>query len=125
MNMKLYLLNFNTEHFKVEADVVTISYQSSDEQYQKVLELLDADGIDILDYSEDIAILVDDTGFEKHNNPIYRVVTADGVSCELAGKLIFIRNIYNENSTDFGSITYEDIFHLRRLLDIKIIGVVR
>lgn len=123
--MKLYVVNFNTEQFKVEADVVTVSYHSLDEQYQKILEVLDAQGIDVLDYDEDIAILVDDIGFEKHNNPIYRVATADGISHELAGKLVFIRNIYNENSTDFGSITYEDIFNLRRLLDIKIVGVVR
>lgn len=125
MSMKLYVVNFNTEQFKVEADVVTISYHSFDDQYQKILEVLDAEGIDVLDYDEDIAILVDDIGFTKPNNPIYRIVTGDGISCELAGKLVFVRNIYNENSTDFGSITYEDIFNLRRLLAIKIIGVVR
>lgn len=29
MSMKLYVVNFNTEKFKVEADVVTVSYHSS------------------------------------------------------------------------------------------------
>jgi len=122
--MKVYILNFNTEIFKVEADVVEIQYDSMDEQYQKLVTLLDADGLDVIDYNDDIAILVDDTGFQKRNNPIYSLVTEDKITYQLAGKLLFVRNVYNEDSTDFGSITYEDIFHLRRLLDIQIIGSV-
>lgn len=123
--MKLYEVNFNTDVLKVEANVVTIEYHSPDEQYQKIVDTLGADGLDVLDYNEDIAILVDEIGFQIPNNPIYTLVTEDGFSYQLAGKLLFVRNIYNENSTDFGSITYDDIFQLRRLLNIRIIGVVR
>lgn len=124
MKMKVYALNFNTDIFKIEADVVEFNYTSLDDQYNQLIDLLDATGLDVIDYNNDIAILVDDIGFEKTNNPIYNLVTEDSLTYKLAGKLLFVRNVYNEESTDFGSIKYEDIFHLRRLLDIKIIGMV-
>lgn len=123
--MQVYMVNFNTDVLKVEADIVTFEHQSSDDQYENLLKLLDADGIDVLDYNDEIAILVDDIGFQKPNNPIYQLVLADGHTVELAGKLLFVRNIYNEHSTDWGSITKEDIFQLRRLLNIRIIGAIR
>lgn len=104
---------------------MNIEYESLDDQYQKLCEILDSEGLDVMDYNDDIAILVDDRGFEKRNNPIFNLITADGVICQLAGALIFVRNVYNEYSTDFGSVTYKDIFNLRRLLDIKIIGTLR
>lgn len=124
MKMKVYALNFNTDTFKIEADMVEFNYTSLEDQYNQLVDLLDATGLDVIDYNNDIAILVDDIGFEKTNNPVYNLITEDGLTFKLAGKLLFVRNIYNEESTDFGSITYEDVFHLRRLLDIQIIGVV-
>ncbi|MFC6040518.1 hypothetical protein ACFPYN_13905 [Paenisporosarcina macmurdoensis] len=125
MKMNVYVLNFNTDTFKVEADVVELTYASLDEQYNQLINLLDATGLDVIDYNDDIAILVDDVGFEKTDNPIYNLVAEDGLTYKLTGKLLFVRNDYNEESTDFGGITYEDIFHLRRLLDIQIIGAVK
>lgn len=125
MKMKIYALNFNTDIFKIEADVIELTYASLDEQYNQLVKLLDATGLDVIDYNDDIAILVDEVGFEKKNNPIYNLVTEDGLTYKLAGKILFVRNIYNEESTDVGGITYEDIFHLRRLLDIQIIGAVK
>jgi len=125
MEMKLYVLNFNTEIFKIEADVVTIEYENMEEQYQKIADILKTDGLDVIDYDENIAILVDDMGFYKQGNPIYNLILPDGITTNLAGKLVFVRNIYTEYSTDFGSITYQDIFNLRRLLNIQIIGSVK
>lgn len=123
--MKVYAINFNTETFKIEADIHQIGNHNLDEQYKELVNLLNADGLDVIDYSEDIAILVDDKGFEKKGYPIFKLQTEDGVTCHLAGKLLFVRNVYNEESTDFGGIKYEDVFNLRRLLDIQIIGAVR
>lgn len=76
--MNVYAINFKT--FKIEADIHKIEYSDLDEQYEKLVELLDAEGLDVLDYNEDIAILVDDRGFEKQNNPIFRVITDDGIT---------------------------------------------
>lgn len=125
MEMKLYVLNFNTELYKFEAKVVNIQYKNKEEEYQKLTNIVEGEGLDIVDYNEDIAILVDDRGFFKKGNPVYILTTEEGVKIELSGKLIFIRNVYNEFSTDFGSITYQDICHIRRLLNIRLIGIVK
>lgn len=122
--MNVYAINFNTETFKIEADIHEIEYSNLDEQYNKLVELLDAEGLDVIDYNEDIAILVDDRGFEK-DNPVFEVKMEDNIPCQLAGKLLFVRNIYNEESTDFGSITAEDILHLKKHIQISIKGLVQ
>ena len=121
--MNVYAINFNTETFMIEADVLGIEYNNLDEQYDRLVELLNAEGLDVVDYNEDIAILVDDRGFEKKNNPIFEVITEDNIPCQLAGKLLFVRNIYNLESTDFGSVTAQDILHLRNNLQITIKGL--
>ena len=123
--MNVYAINFNTETFKIEADIHVIEYSNLDEQYEKLIKLLDAEGLDALDYNEDIAILVDDRGFEKQNNPVFEVKTEDSISCKLAGKILFVRNIYNEESTDFGSITAEDILHLKNHLQVSLKGLLK
>ncbi|MGY3190390.1 hypothetical protein [Lysinibacillus sp. TE18511] len=84
---------------------------------------MNADGYDFYDYSDEIVILVDDRGFEKSLNPVFELVSAFGDRSRLAGRLVFVRNVENEYSTDIGSIKREDIFSLRINLDIKIIGM--
>lgn len=125
MEMKVYVVNFNTNILKVEADVVTINYQTLDEQYEKLVELLDANGLDVFDYNDDIAILVDDIGFEKPGNPVFSITTEDGYTYQLAGKLLFVRNVYNAESTDLGGISDGDIQYLRNHLNIQIIGLIK
>lgn len=120
--MKIYEVSFNSNTFKLEANVVNINYNTLDEQYEKLLYILNSEGLDVLDYNDEIAILVDDRGFEKVGNPIFEVKSEDDLVFILAGKLLFVRNIYNEESTDFGSIKSEDIFNLRNYLDIKFKG---
>lgn len=51
--MKVYSINFNTETFKIEADIHEIKYSNLDEQYDQLLRLLEAKGLDVLDYNED------------------------------------------------------------------------
>lgn len=85
--------------------------------------MLDAEGLDVVDYNEDIAILVDDRGFEKQNNSIFEVITEDNIPLQLAGGILFVRNVYNEESTDFGSITTEDVNHLKNHLQISLKGI--
>ena len=121
--MKVYAINFNTETFKIEADVHEIEYSNLDEQYENLVRLLNADGLDVVDYNDNIAILVDDRGFEKKYNQVFEVVTEDNIACQLSGKILFVRNIYNEESTDFGSVTPEDIFYLKNNLRITLQGL--
>lgn len=121
--MKVYAINFNTETFKIEANVHEIEYSNLDEQYENLVKLLNAEGLDVVDYNDDIAILVDDRGLEKQYNPVFEVVTEDNIACQLSGKILFVRNIYNEESTDFGSVTPEDIFYLKNNLRITLKGL--
>jgi len=37
--MNVYAINFNTDTFKIEADVYGIEYSNLDEQYDKLVEL--------------------------------------------------------------------------------------
>ena len=122
--MKFYVIIFNTQTLKVEAEVV--EYKTNrDDIYDKLCMLLNCDSLEFVDYSEDIVIIVDENGKFKPNNPVFNVITQDGFSVELAGKIIFARNIENEYSTDIGSIKYEDIFNLRTQLQIQLIGVTK
>jgi len=123
--MNVYSINFNTETFKIEAAIHEIEYSNLDEQYDQLVMLLEAEGLDVLDYSDDIAILVDDRGFEKRNNPVFEVITVDNIPCELAGKLLFVRNVYNEESTDFGGLTPEDVVWLRDNVQISLKGIIK
>jgi len=63
--VKIYEVSFNSNTFKLEANVVNINYNTLDEQYEKLLYILNSEGLDVLDYNDEIAILVDDRGFEK------------------------------------------------------------
>lgn len=92
---------------------------------EKLVKLLNADGLEVIDYNEDIAILVDDRGFEKQNNPVFEVITEDGITLQLAGRILFVRNIYNEESTDFGSITEEYVTYLKNHLKITLKGILK
>ena len=123
LNMNVYGINFNPKTFKIEANVHQIEYNNLDEQYEKLVKLLNADGLDVVDYNNDIAILVDDRGFEKQYNPVFEVITEDNISCQLSGKILFVRNIYNQESTDFGGVTPEDVFYLKNNLQITLKGV--
>lgn len=89
------------------------------------MKLLNSEGLDVQDYNDDIAILVDDRGFEKQNNPVFEVITEDNLTLQLAGRLLFVRNIYNEESTDSGSVTMEDVFYLKNHLHIKLKGILK
>lgn len=122
--MKFYIIIFNTQMFNIEVDVVEC-IASRDTIYEKLCILLNCDSLEFVDYNEEIVMIVDDNGKLKPHNPVFNVITQDGFSVELVGKIIFARNIENEFSTDIGSIKYEDIFKLRTQLQIQLIGMTK
>lgn len=121
--IQAYLLYFDTSIMKLQAEVIQISNESSEILDIELNKYLNSDGYEFVDYSNDISILVDENGFFKTENPIFEVETMFGDTLKLAGRLIFVRNIYNEFSTDIGSIKKEDIFNFRINLKIKLIGM--
>lgn len=121
--LQVYLLYFDTKIMKIQAEVLQLHNETTDVLDQELKKVLHAEGYDFYDYSDEIAILVDDRGFEKALNPVFELVSAFGDRSRLAGRLVFVRNVENEFSTDIGSIKREDIFNLRINLDIKLIGM--
>lgn len=122
--IKFYIIDFNTQTLKIEVEV-TECKADKDNLYNKLCRLLNCDSLEFVDYNQDIVIILDENGKFKPDNPVFNVITEDGVSIELAGKIIFARNIENEFNTDVGSIKYEDIFKLRTQLQIQLIGVTK
>ncbi|MFJ7649229.1 hypothetical protein ACIQ1H_16940 [Lysinibacillus sp. NPDC097279] len=123
--LQVYLLYFDTEVLKIQAEVLKLNNETAEVLDQELHQVLQAEGYDFYDYSDEIAILVDDRGFEKAMNPVFELVSAFGDRSRLAGRLVFVRNVENEYSTDVGSIKYEDIFNLRLNLDINLIGMTK
>ena len=122
--LQVYLLYFNTEIMKIQAEVLQLN-ATKDNFDNEINTVLQSTGYDFYDYSDEITILVDDQGFFKPNNPVFEIVSEFGDRTQLAGRLLFVRNIENEFSVDIGSIKYEDIFNLRTNLQIQLIGVTK
>ena len=121
--MDFYMISFDVEVFKMNAEVIRINSTLGD-TYDKVSMLIESDSLEFVDYNSEIVMIIDEQGKSKKNNPLYRIITEDGITLELAGKVLFARNIENEFSTDIGSIKSEDIFYLRDNLDIKLLGII-
>lgn len=120
--MQVYTLYLDTITTKMAAEVLKFDANEDYALDEEIHRTLNSSGYDIFDYSDDIAILVDDQGFFKEGLPVFEIESAYGDISTLAGKLLFVRNIENEFSTDFGSITYEDIFKLRNEMNIRFVG---
>lgn len=121
--LKLYYIDFPESKMQCDVGTVMIDNDNLDIQTKEICRLLRADSYDIADYSEEIAILVDDAGFYKSGLPIWKVTTQDGHDLQLIGKLLFVRNVETEYSTDFASITAEDVFNFRIGLNIELLGL--
>ncbi|MEK4082226.1 hypothetical protein [Solibacillus sp. FSL K6-1126] len=120
--MEFYVITFDTDFFKMRAEVIKIDL-TLDDIYDELSTLIESDSLEFVDFNNEIVIIIDEQGKSKKGNPVFRIVTEDGITLDLAGKLLFARNIENEFSTDISSIKREDIFNLRLNLDIKLIGM--
>lgn len=123
--LQVYLLYFDTKIMKFQADVLQLDNKTEEILDNNLQKTLQAEGYDFYDYSDEIAILIDDRGFDRAMNPVFEIVSEYGGSSRLAGRLLFVRNIENNHSVDIGSIKHEDIFNLRINLNIKLVGMTK
>lgn len=123
--MQIYSVYLDINTTKMNAEVIKLGVSTGEELDQEIHCILNATGYDIFDYSDEIAILVDNQGFFKEGLPVFEIEGTYGNINKLAGKLLFVRNVENEYSVDIGSIKYEDIFKLRNEMNIKFIGFTR
>lgn len=121
--IKLYYIDFSEQKMQYDVGTVLINNENNQVQHDEICRILNTQSYDIADYSDDISILVDDTGFYKSGLPIWTVKTPDGITLDLVGKLLFVRNVETEYSIDFASITAEDIFNFRIGLEIEMKGL--
>lgn len=120
--MQIYTVYLDTNTTKMNAEVIDLAAANSDELNREICRVLNATGYDFFDYSDEIAILVDDQGFFKEGLPVFEIESTYGDVSKLAGKLLFVRNVENEFSVDIGSVTYEDICKLRNGMKIRFVG---
>lgn len=122
--MKFYVISFDTKFFKMNAEVIKIECIIND-IYDELSKIIGSNSLEFIDFNNDLVMVIDEDGKFKKNNPIFRVITDDGITLNLAGKILFARNVENEFSTDIGSIKAENIFYLRNNLDIQLLGVTK
>lgn len=120
--MQFYMIGFDTTSFKLEADILTVN---DNDIYDEIVKVLNCEILEFIDYNDEIVMIIDENGKFKKYNPVFNIETSDGICLEVAGRILFARNIENEFSTDIGSIFMEDISYLRANLDIKLLGIVK
>lgn len=123
--LQAYLLYFDMDTLKIQAEVLKIENSLPEDLDSQINQVLNSIGYEYYDYNDEIAILVDDQGLFKSGNPVFEIVSEYGDYSKLAGRLLFVRNVENENSVDIGSIKYEDIFKLRTKLKIQLVGMTK
>lgn len=74
--LQVYMLYFDPEITKIQMEVLQLHNETEDILNHELKKILNADGYDFYDYSDEIAILVDDRGFEKALNPVFELVSA-------------------------------------------------
>lgn len=121
--LKIYYIDFPEQQMQYDVGTVEINNDNLTVQNAEICRILNAESYDIADYSDEISILVDDTGFYKAGLPIWKIHTPDGQTLDLIGKLLFVRNIETEHSTDFTDIRAEDIFNFRIGMEIELLGM--
>ncbi|WP_156151407.1 DUF3846 domain-containing protein [Domibacillus indicus] len=123
--MRIYTVGFNTKRMEYEAEILEIPSERGSNQSEALNKILECEGIDIVDYNDDIAVIVDDHGMLKSGNPVFEIITEDGYKLKLCGKLIFARNDYKEDSVDLAGLSLGDIEKLKNSLNIKLTGLLK
>jgi len=136
-------MDFPEQQMQYDVGTVKINNDNLTVQNAEICRILNAESYDIADYSDEISILVDDAGFYKSGLPIWnqdyqsgirttnlesglpiwKIHTPDGQTLNLIGKLLFVRNIQTEYSSDFTDIRAEDIFNFRIGMEIELLGM--
>lgn len=121
--IQVYTVGFDVEKMSPFANIEKLPSAAGPEQTKKIYEVLNCNGIEIVDYSDDIAIVVNDRGMLTEGQPIFEIITFDNTVLLLAGKLLFVKNIYTTESVDFGELSPLEIQHLIHNLKIRVKGL--
>lgn len=123
--IQVYIVGFDVEKMSPFAKVEKIPSAAGPAQMKKINTILECEGIDIVDYSEDIAIIVSDRGMFTEGKTVFQLITPDDTVLRLAGTLLFAKNTYTADSVDLGELSSAEIRDLALGLKIKVIGVIK
>ncbi|WP_053071868.1 DUF3846 domain-containing protein [Ornithinibacillus contaminans] len=123
VSLNLLVLDFNYYMFQHEFSIVKIEENRDTLELDDYYKIIGCERIDITDYNDDIAIIVDDEGLFKENTFYTEFVAPDGCNFQLAGKLIFARNVYTENGTSLTGLTAGECFKLIDSIKPRLMGV--
>lgn len=123
--IQVYIVGFNVEKMSPFAKIEKIPSAIGPAQTKKIHEIIGCKGIEIVDYTDDIAIVVSDYGMFTEGEPVFEVITPDNTTLHLAGTLLFAKNIYTAKSVDLGELSSAEINDLVQNLKIKVIGAIK
>ncbi|MFD1363164.1 hypothetical protein [Lentibacillus salinarum] len=113
-------IEFNLEEMAFQEDVVNIQ---PDSDYKTFCNLINAELMDVVEFNEEIDIVVDDEGLLVSDNPVLEVVTEYGAQ-QLAGTLLFLKKEFTNDGINLVGLEAGELFDLLLKLigKIKIIG---
>lgn len=123
--IQVYIVGFDIEKMSPFAKIEKIPSAAGPAQMKKINTILECEGIDIVDYSEDIAIIVSDRGMFTKGKTVFQLITPDDTVLRLAGTLLFAKNTYTADSVDLGELSSAEIRDLALALKIKVMGVIK
>lgn len=121
--MKVLLIKFDLNTMRFITEIESFKKDSERNALHDYYRLIDCNSIDIVNYNDDIAIIVDDEGLLKSNNPIVEITINDSYKHHLAGTLIFAKNHYGDDRISLIGLSDGEIFNLMTTLKLKAIGV--
>lgn len=119
--MKVYFIGFDFKIMSYVDGVKEIEKDDKNGNLKDYYRIIDCDLIDIVNYSEEIAIVVDDEGLLKSGNPVFEINLPNGNQLHLAGTLVFAKD--PKNGESLTGLDAGEIYNLMMNLDIKVIGV--
>lgn len=86
-------------------------------------EILGSRMIDIVSITDDVAVICDDEGLLKRNNPIFEVKNKDGVVFKIPGHFLFAKDKETEDDrVTVGFSTEEEMLALLSEINIRFSG---
>lgn len=123
--IQVYIVGFDVKKMSPFAKMEKIPSVAGPAQMKKINTILKCDGIDIVDYNDDIAIAVSDRGMFTEGKAVFEITAPDDTVLRLAGTLLFAKNTYTADSVDLGELSSAEICNLAENLKIRVIGVVK
>lgn len=121
--MRVLSIDFSIPKWDYEKSVIEIS--NTENYLNDFYEIINCQTVDIVTYSEEYSIVVDDDGLLRRGNFIHQIKTDHGYPMCLAGKLIFVKNKFTKDGIEIDTLSIGDCLHIMTAANIRLIGVTK